>query len=63
MRWYDHTINCSALGLDVPNFESWHHNNFAPFAMDKDDIQYCIDAADEAYKVVAANHPEANFIK
>lgn len=24
MKWYDHTINCSALGIDVPNFESWH---------------------------------------
>ena len=44
-------------------FVASHHNNFAPFAIDQEDIQYCWDAADEAYKVVAANHPEANFIK
>lgn len=24
MSWYDYTINCSSLSLDVPNFESWH---------------------------------------
>ena len=44
-------------------FVTSHHNNFAPFAISQEDIQYCWDAADESYAVVAANHPEANFIK
>ena len=44
-------------------FVASHHNNFAPFAISQEDIQYCWDAADEAYRVVAENHPEANFIK
>ena len=44
-------------------FVTSHHNNFAPFAIDQEDIQYCWDAADEAYKVLAERHPEANFIK
>ena len=24
MSWYDHTINCTQLGLSVPSFENWH---------------------------------------
>ena len=36
---------------------------FAPVAISQEDIQYCWDAADEAYKVIAERHPDANFIK
>ena len=24
MKWYDHTLNCTQLGIDAPNFPNWH---------------------------------------
>ena len=39
-------------------FFSSHHNHFMNAAMSDKDINLTLEVADEAFKVVAANHPE-----
>jgi glutamate-1-semialdehyde 2,1-aminomutase len=39
-------------------FFASHHNHFINASLSDKDIEYTIDVADEAFKVVAANHPE-----
>ncbi|HRU83760.1 MAG: aminotransferase class III-fold pyridoxal phosphate-dependent enzyme [Christensenellales bacterium] len=40
-----------------------HHNHFINAALTDADLQYTWDVADEAYKVIRARHPDANYIK
>lgn len=44
-------------------FFTSHHNHFVNFAISDDDIQYTWEVADEAYKIIRAAHPDANYIK
>lgn len=44
-------------------FFTSHHNHFVNSAISDADIQYTWEVADEAYKIVRAAHPDANFIK
>lgn len=44
-------------------FFTSHHNHFINAALSKEDIQYTWEVADEAYKVVRAKHPDANYTK
>ena len=43
-------------------FFTSHHNHFINAALTDADFQYTWEVADEAYKVVRAKHPEANYI-
>ena len=44
-------------------FFTSHHNHFINYALSDEDMQYTWEVADEAYKVVRAKHPDANYIK
>lgn len=44
-------------------FFTSHHNHFINAAMTQEDFQYTWEVADEAYKIVKAAHPDANYIK
>jgi glutamate-1-semialdehyde 2,1-aminomutase len=44
-------------------FFTSHHNHFVCAAISDADIQYSWEVADEAYKIVRAAHPDANYIK
>ncbi len=44
-------------------FFTSHHNHFINSALTQEDIQYTWEVADEAYKIVKANNPGANYIK
>ena len=44
-------------------FFTSHHNHFINAALTKEDMQYTWEVADEAYKVVKRNHPDANYVK
>lgn len=44
-------------------FFASHHNLFVCNALSDEDIQYTWEVADEAYKIVRKNHPDANYIK
>lgn len=51
-------VECVKRGV----FLTSHHNHFINAALSQEDIQYTWEVADEAYKVVRANHPDATYI-
>ena len=50
---------CVSRGL----FLASHHNHFINAAVTDDDIKLAVDIAEDAFGVVAANHPELGLIK
>ena len=48
--------NCVSRGLFITS----HHNHFINAAVTDDDIRLAIDIAEDAFSVVAKNHPEIN---